>query len=58
VAGLRESVYSRASALSTRELRIVPVTHGEHSGVVGCAALALREVLDSRAIDRALAATP
>jgi predicted NBD/HSP70 family sugar kinase len=58
VAGLRESVYSRASALATRELRIVPVTHGEHSGVVGCAAMALREVLDSAAIDRALLATP
>jgi predicted NBD/HSP70 family sugar kinase len=54
VAGLRESVYSRASALATRELRIVPVTHGEHSGVVGCAAMALHEVLDSAAIDRAL----
>jgi predicted NBD/HSP70 family sugar kinase len=55
VAGLRESVYSQASALATRELRIVPVTHGEQSGVVGCAAMAIREVLDSAAVDRALA---
>lgn len=55
VAGLRESVYSQASALATRELRIVPVTHGERSGVVGCAAMAIREVLDSAAVDRALA---
>lgn len=55
VAGLRESVYSQASALATRELRIVPVTHGEQSGVVGCAAMAIREVLDSTAVDRALA---
>ena len=55
VAGLRETVYSHASALATRELRIVPVTHGEHSGVVGCAAMAIREVLDSTAVDRALA---
>jgi len=54
VAGLRESVYSQASALATRELRIVPVTHGERSGVVGCAAMAIREVLDSTAVDRAL----
>ena len=54
VAGLRESVYSQASALATRELRIVPVTHGERSGVVGCAAMAIREVLDSSAVDRAL----
>ena len=57
VAGLRESVYSQASALATRELRIVPVTHGEQSGVVGCAAMAIREVLDSTAVDRALAST-
>ena len=54
VAGLRESLYSQASALATRELVIVPVTHGEQSGVVGCAALAIREVLDSAAVDRAL----
>ena len=55
MAGLRESVYSQASALATRELQIVPVTHGERSGVVGCAAMAIREVLDSAAVDRALA---
>ena len=54
VAGLRESLYSQASALATRDLVIVPVTHGERSGVVGCAALAVREVLDSAAVDRAL----
>jgi len=54
VAGLRESLYSQASALATRELVIVPVTHGERSGVVGCAALAIREVLDSAAVDKAL----
>lgn len=54
VAGLRESLYSQASALATRELVIAPVTHGARSGVVGCAALAIREVLDSEAVDRAL----
>ena len=54
VAGLRESLYAQASALATRELVIVPVTHGEQSGVVGCAAMALREVLDSSAVDQAL----
>lgn len=56
VAGLRESLYSQASALATRELVIAPVTHGEQSGVVGCAAMAIREVLDSAAVDRALRA--
>lgn len=54
VAGLRESLYSQAFALATRELVIVPVTHGERSGVVGCAAMAIREVLDSVAVDQAL----
>jgi predicted NBD/HSP70 family sugar kinase len=57
VAGLRESLYSQASALATRELVIVPVTHGDQSGVVGCAAMAIREVLDSAAVDRALTST-
>ncbi len=55
VAGLRESLYSHATALATRELVIVPVTHGEQAGVIGCAAMALRELLDSAAVDRALA---
>jgi hypothetical protein len=54
VAGLRESLYSQASALATRELVIVPVTHGDQSGVVGAAALAIREVLDSAAVDKVL----
>ena len=54
VAGLRESLYSQASALATRELVIAPVTHGDQSGVVGCAALAIREVLDSAAVEKAL----
>ena len=56
VAGLRESLYSQATALATRDLVIVALTHGERSGVVGCAAMALREVLDSAAVDRLLAA--
>jgi predicted NBD/HSP70 family sugar kinase len=54
VAGLRESLYSQASALATRELVIVPLTHGEQSGVIGCASMAIREVLDSAAVDVAL----
>lgn len=54
VAGLRESLYAEATALATRELVIAPVTHGDQSGVVGCAAMAVREILDSAAVDRAL----
>ena len=56
VAGLRETVYANATALSTRQLDILPTTHGERSGVVGCAAMVLEEILAVRAVDRAVAA--
>lgn len=56
VAGLRETLYRDASAIATRDLQIVAATHGEQSGVRGCAELALDEVLSPAAIDRALAA--
>lgn len=55
VAGVRESLYSHATALATRELEIVPATHGDQAGVVGGAALALEHVLSPRAVDRLLA---
>lgn len=51
VAGLRETVYGNATALATRELRIMPSTHGEKSGVIGSAAMVLAEVLSERAVD-------
>jgi predicted NBD/HSP70 family sugar kinase len=53
-AGLRESVYGNATALSTRQLQIVPATHGDRAGVVGCAALVLEHVLSAQAVDEAL----
>ncbi|MBN9619948.1 MAG: ROK family protein, partial [Actinobacteria bacterium] len=56
VAGLRETLYRDASAVATRDLRIVAATHGEQSGVYGCAVLALDHVLAEEAIDAALAA--
>lgn len=54
VAGLRETVYGNAMALATRELRILPSTHGDQSGVIGCAAMILDHVLSAAAIDAAL----
>jgi len=54
VAGLRETVYAGATALATRQLVIAPTTHGESSGVVGCAAMALEQVLNAAAVERAL----
>ena len=51
VAGLRETLYRDASAIATRSLEILAATHGEQSGVRGCAELALDEVLSEAAID-------
>ena len=54
VAGLRATVYGNAAALATRELQILPSTHGEQSGVIGSAALILDHVLSAGAVDAAL----
>ncbi|WP_072805561.1 ROK family protein [Rhodococcoides yunnanense] len=54
VAGLRETVYGNATALATRALTIQATTHGDHSGVIGSAAMVLDHVLSARAIDDAL----
>lgn len=53
-AGVRESVYARASALATSDLQILPATFGDRAGVVGCAAMALDQVLRPSAIDALL----
>lgn len=53
-AGVRESVYARASAIATRDLRIVPSTYGDRAGVVGCAAMALDQVLSPPAVQALL----
>jgi predicted NBD/HSP70 family sugar kinase len=54
VAGLRETVYGNATALATRELQILPSTHGDQSGVIGSAAMILDHVLSAHAIDSTL----
>ena len=54
VAGLRETVYGNATALATRELQILPSTHGDQSGVIGSAAMILDHVLSAQAVDAAL----
>jgi predicted NBD/HSP70 family sugar kinase len=53
VAGLRETVYQRSTALSTRQLRIVASTFGERQGLVGCAAMINQWITSERAIDDA-----
>ncbi|MDT5078946.1 MAG: hypothetical protein QOJ80_3583 [Mycobacterium sp.] len=51
VAGLRETLYGNATAMSTRELEVVPAAHGSHSAVAGTAAMVLDEVLSPSAVD-------
>lgn len=53
-AGVRESVYARASALATRDLQFLPSTFGDRAGLVGCAAMALDQVLSPAAVDARL----
>ncbi|AIY20180.2 ROK family protein [Pimelobacter simplex] len=53
-AGVREAVYARSTALATRELQFLPATYGDRAGLVGCAALALDEVLSPAAVDARL----
>jgi predicted NBD/HSP70 family sugar kinase len=53
-AGVRESVYARSSALATRDLQVLPATFGDRAGIVGCAAMALDQVLRPSAVDARL----
>jgi predicted NBD/HSP70 family sugar kinase len=55
IAGLRESVYMRSSALATRELRILTSRLGPRAGVVGVTTLALEHVLAPANVDALLA---
>lgn len=56
LAGIRESVYQRASALATRELRILTSRLGPRAGVVGATTLALEHVLEPANVDALLVA--
>ncbi|TDB92111.1 ROK family transcriptional regulator [Actinomadura sp. 7K534] len=51
IAGLREVVYQRATALATRSLRIEPSRLGEAAGLTGCAAMVLDRILAPEAVD-------
>jgi predicted NBD/HSP70 family sugar kinase len=56
-AGLREGLHAHAAAVATRRLEVLPSTHGDRAGVVGCAAMALDVVLSPAAVDRLLLAS-
>jgi predicted NBD/HSP70 family sugar kinase len=51
VAGVRESVYALATATAVRDLQFLPAAHGDSSGLVGCAALAIEHALRPAAIE-------
>jgi predicted NBD/HSP70 family sugar kinase len=51
IAGVREVVYSRATALATRSLRIEPSRLGDRAGLTGCAIMVLDHILSPEAID-------
>jgi len=49
LAGVRETVYGRSTALATRDLTIVPATSKETGGVLGAAVMVSQHVLDGPA---------
>ena len=51
LAGIREMVYQRSTALSTSDLRIVNGSLGDRAGVIGAAALVIEHVFDPDAFD-------
>jgi predicted NBD/HSP70 family sugar kinase len=55
IAGVREIVYQRSTALATRQLRIEPSRLAALAGLRGCATLVLDHILAPEAIDAALA---
>lgn len=55
VAGLRETVYQRSTAISTRQLRILASIYGERQGLVGCAAMINELITSEQAVDLAVA---
>ena len=48
LASIRQSIYQRSLPLSTRHLEILYAPLGNRAGVIGCAAMALREILRLR----------
>jgi predicted NBD/HSP70 family sugar kinase len=55
MAGVREVVYGRSTALATNHLRIERSTLGDRAGVIGAAAMVIEVILSPIAIDQLLA---
>ena len=54
MAGIREVVYQRSTALSTSELRIQNSALGDRAGITGAAAMAIEQIVAPEHIDAAL----
>jgi len=57
LAGVREVVYRRSTALATRSIRIARSTLDDRAGILGAAVMVTEAVLAPDAIDQAIAAT-
>jgi predicted NBD/HSP70 family sugar kinase len=55
LAGVREVVYRRSTALATRSIRIARCTLDDRAGVIGAAVMVIEAVLAPDAIDQAIA---
>jgi predicted NBD/HSP70 family sugar kinase len=56
IAGVREIVYRRSTALATRHLEVARSQLDDRAGVIGCAVTVIEQILSPGAIDQALAA--
>ena len=55
LAGVREVVYRRSTALATRSIRIARSTLDDRAGVIGAAVMVIEAVLSPDAVDQAIA---
>lgn len=51
MAGIREAIYQRSTAMSTNELRITTGTLGDRAGIIGAAALTIEHIFDPATIN-------
>ena len=56
LAGIREVVYQRSTALATQTLRIEESRLGQDAGIEGCIVIALEELLSAEVIDELIEA--
>ena len=56
LAGVREVVYQRSTALATNDLTITSSAMGDRAGVIGAAAMVIEHILDPASIDAVLTA--